>query len=290
MAFHVKPHGSANHANLASAAVYYLTPEALAHVPSDAASDWGRDVFPSIVSAGGALYSYRGSEYLKDVGTPDRLARAKRALRAGLPARRSYRARQRAIFLDRDGVLNEEIDGVYAADQLKLLESAAAGVKAINQKGLLAICVTNQPGLAKGFFDFATLADVHRRLDVMLAQEGAYLDDIYVCPHHPERGFEGEVATLKIDCECRKPQPGLLKQAAEFHNIDLVSSCIIGDRVIDIAAGAAVGAKGYLVNNRDPADAMAVEALQGTVVDGGLQAALQAIFEPHDQTRGSAAC
>lgn len=158
------------------------------------------------------------------------------------------------------------------------------------KKGLLAICVTNQPGLAKGFFDFATLADVHRRLDVMLAQEGAYLDDIYVCPHHPERGFEGEVATLKIDCECRKPQPGLLKQAAEFHNIDLVSSCIIGDRVIDIAAGAAVGAKGYLVNNRDPADAMAVEALQGTVVDGGLQAALQAIFEPHDQTGGSVAC
>jgi D,D-heptose 1,7-bisphosphate phosphatase len=246
--FHSKPHPQGVILpNLVSGALYVLDPRAIDFVPADGVSDWGKDVFPAIVAAGEQLNAYRSIEYGKDVGTPDRLAKGEADLTSGRTARLSRRTPKPAIFLDRDGVLNREIDGVHAPDKLELLPGVGDAVRRINRAGVPAICVTNQPDIAKGFMTFADLRTVLAALDTRLAESGAYLDDFYYCPHHPERGFAGEVAALKIDCDCRKPKPGMLLKAAEAHNIDLARSWMVGDRYVDIDAGRAAGTRTILV-------------------------------------------
>lgn len=254
VAFHAKPHPEgALLPNLVSAALYVLDPAAIDHVP-EGASDWGRDVFPAIVAAGGRLNAYRSIQYAKDMGTPDRLAKGEADLASGKVARLSRRAPKPAVFLDRDGVLNREIDGVHGPDALELIDGAGEAVRRLNRAGVPAICVTNQPDVAKGFMTLADLHAVLAALDTRLAEHGAYLDDLYYCPHHPERGFPGEVADLKIDCDCRKPRPGMLFTAARRHNLDLAGSWMIGDRYADVAAAHAAGARAVLVRTGHAGD------------------------------------
>lgn len=263
-----KPHpAGAVLPNLVSAALYVLDPAAIDFVPADGPSDWGRDVFPAIVAAGRPLRAYRSVEYVKDIGTPERLAKGEADLASGRVARLSHRGLKPALFLDRDGVLNVERGGVHRPEDLVLMPDAGAAVRAVNQAGVPAICVTNQPDLAKGLMDEAALAGVMAALDTRLAEDGAYLDDALICPHHPERGWPGEVAALKIACGCRKPAPGLLLAAAAAHHLDLGRSWLIGDRHADIAAAHAAGAKAVLLrtghagsdggNRRNPPDHVA---------------------------------
>jgi mannose-1-phosphate guanylyltransferase/phosphomannomutase len=247
-----KPHSEgALLPNLVSAALYVMEPEAMDHVP-EGKWDWGRHIFPAMVDAGVPLHAYRSLEYAKDMGTPDRLAKGERDIASGKVARLSRRTPKPAVFLDRDGVLNVERNGVHRPEDLHLLSGAAEAVAALNRAGVPAICVTNQPDIAKGFFTEADLRAVLAALDTALAaRAGAWLDDVYYCPHHPEAGWPGEVAALKIACECRKPGPGMLKAAAAAHNIDLGRSWLIGDRAIDIAAARAAGTHAVLLSHPD---------------------------------------
>lgn len=248
LAFLPKPHPPrAFLPNLVNAALYVLGPKVIDYVPADRPSDWGKDIFPALVAASERLYAYRSIEYAKDIGTPDRLVKGEGDLKAGRTKRLSRQYPRPAIFIDRDGVLNREINGVHRAEDLELLAGAGPAVKLANRAGVPAICVTNQPDLAKGLFGYPDLRRVFAALDTRLAEHGAYLDDAYFCPHHPESGHPGEVAALKIVCDCRKPQPGMLKKAAEAHNLDLERSWIIGDKYCDIAAAHSVGARGVLV-------------------------------------------
>ncbi len=233
--------------NLVSAALYVLDPEAIDHVPPTGASDWGHDVFPAIVAAGRPLMAYRSIEYAKDIGTPDRLAKGEGDLASGRVDRLSRRRAKPAIFLDRDGVLNTEINGVHRPEDLVLLPGAGAAVRRINRAGIPAICVTNQPDVAKGLMSVGILEQVFAALDTALARDAAYLDAVYYCPHHPERGWPGEVAALKIACSCRKPEPGMLLAAAREHNLDLARSWMIGDRYADVRAAQAAGARAVLI-------------------------------------------
>jgi len=248
VAFHPKPHDAANRfPNLVSAALYVLDPAALTFVPESGASDWGRDIFPTFPGSA-PLFAYRSCEYVKDMGTPDRLARVEQDLRNGKVERLALRTRKPAVFLDRDGVINVEINGVHRPQQVELIPGSAAAIRTFNEQGLPVICVTNQPDVAKGFMSSEDLRAVGGEIDAQLAESaGSYLDDIRTCPHHPEKGWPGEVESLKIDCECRKPKPGLLRDAAHFHNIDLGRSWLIGDRYADIAAGTAAGARTILL-------------------------------------------
>ena len=138
------------------------------------------------------------------------------------------------IILDRDGVINKEINGVYNPDELKLLPGASSAIKKLNEKNILTICITNQPGIAKGFMNEKDLENIHARLDFLLGKEGAYLDDIYYCPHHPEKGWKGERKDLKIKCQCRKPGVKLFKSAINQHNIDINNSFFISDTAKDL--------------------------------------------------------
>ena len=247
-AFLPKPHpAGAVLPNLVNAALYALDPAVLDLVPADAASDWGHDIFPAMLRAGLPIAGYRSLEYIKDMGTPERLATGAADLASGRVERLSRRHPKPAIFLDRDGVLNVERGGIHDPADLVLEPGAGAAVRRINRSGIPAICVTNQPDIAKGLMDEAQLRAVHAALDTSLGREGAYLDDLFYCPHHPEAGWPGEVPALKIVCDCRKPAPGMLREAARRHNLALTQSWLIGDRYADIAAAKAVGARTVLV-------------------------------------------
>lgn len=204
--------------------------------------DLDRQVLPRLIERG-TLYAYDTTEYVKDVGTPDRFRAAEADLRDGKPARRCLQSPQKAVFLDRDGTVNCANGFVTELDELELIPGAAQALAAINGSDYLAVLVTNQPALARGELTREGLERIHDKLETLLGAEGAFLDDILFCPHHPDRGFAGEVPELKVACSCRKPEPGLLIEAAARHNIDLSASWMVGDSWRDIEAGARAGCK-----------------------------------------------
>jgi D-glycero-D-manno-heptose 1,7-bisphosphate phosphatase len=150
---------------------------------------------------------------------------------------------RRAIFIDRDGTLNEEVGYVCSLDEFRLYDFAAESVRLINEAGWLAIVVTSQAGVARGMFSEDFLAEVHNTMTAQLARKGARLDAIYYCPHHPDVGSE----TYRRECDCRKPKPGMLHRAAADFNLDLTECVVIGDRFRDFAMAQAVGGSSVLV-------------------------------------------
>jgi D,D-heptose 1,7-bisphosphate phosphatase len=158
----------------------------------------------------------------------------------------------RAVFLDRDGVINAalynplegKLDTPYRLEDFRLLAGVARAVRAINEMGFLAVVVSNQPGVAKGKCDYAFLETVNAELKARLARQKAYLDAIYYCIHHPDAVDE----SLRVDCDCRKPNPGLLLRAARELDIDLANSFMLGDSPKDIEAGLAAGCRTILVD------------------------------------------
>lgn len=151
--------------------------------------------------------------------------------------------RQAAVFLDRDGTINEEIGYLDRPEKLKLIPGAAEAVRLINASGMKAIVVTNQSGVARGIFDEFVVGEVHARLRELLLAEGGFLDGIYFCPHHPSEGR----GRYLLSCNCRKPAPGLLLQAAAELRFDPTGSYMVGDTLKDIEAGKRAGARGILV-------------------------------------------
>ncbi|MBE0558546.1 MAG: HAD family hydrolase [Proteobacteria bacterium] len=167
--------------------------------------------------------------------------------------------RHAAVFLDRDGTINEEVGYLDRLEKLRLIPGAAEAIRLINESGMKAIVVTNQSGVARGMFGEAFVGTVHRRLREMLAAEGASLDGLYFCPHHPT---EGRGRYLR-SCDCRKPAPGLLLRAAEELSLDPERSTMIGDTLKDIEAAARIGARGILVRTgygAEAADALGLAA------------------------------
>jgi len=149
----------------------------------------------------------------------------------------------RAIFIDRDGTLNEEVGYIDRPARLRLFPFAAEALRLINAAGWRAILVTNQSGVARGYFSEARLAEMHERLAAVLARKGARLDAIYYCPHHPTEGLP----PYRQDCDCRKPKPGLIESAARDFRLDLAQCFVIGDRYRDVEMAHRAGASGVLV-------------------------------------------
>jgi D-glycero-D-manno-heptose 1,7-bisphosphate phosphatase len=141
-----------------------------------------------------------------------------------------------AVFLDRDGTINEEMGYINHLSRFRLLPEAGLAIRRLNDAGLPVVVITNQSGAARGYFPATLVDEVHRHLHDLLAQAGARVDAIYACLHGPEAG-----------CSCRKPQPGLLLQAAQDLNLDLSRSYLVGDRYMDIKTAANAGVQGILV-------------------------------------------
>lgn len=196
----------------------------------------------------GTMFCYDSPEYVKDMGTPERFHQVEEDFKKGVVRAKNLKNKQKAIFLDRDGTINKYVGFLRKEEEFELLPGVAEAVKKINESGYLAIVVTNQPVIARGEVTFEGLETIHNKMETLLGKEGAYLDAIYFCPHHPHSGYEGEVKELKIDCDCRKPKPGMLLKAAEDLNIDLIQSYMVGDGENDIKAGKAAGCKTVLLS------------------------------------------
>jgi D,D-heptose 1,7-bisphosphate phosphatase len=199
----------------------------------------------------GKMFCYDSPEYVKDMGTPDRYEAVCRDFAVGQVKAKNLRQKQKAIFLDRDGTINKYVGFLRNIDEFELLPGVAEAIKKINESGYLAIVVTNQPVIARGEVTVPELQEIHNKMETLLGTEGAYLDAIYYCPHHPHKGYEGEIPELKIDCECRKPKPGMLFTAAEDFNIDLSQSWMIGDGENDVKAGKAAGCRTALIGTEN---------------------------------------
>jgi len=234
--------------NQVNAALYVLKRSALSGfaVP-ESPLDFAKHVFPQMLSEGKHLHGYRSPEYIKDAGTPARLDQVEADLRSGAVARGSLAVRRPAVFLDRDGTINEEVSYITRPEQLKLLPGASEAVRMMRAAGYRIVVVTNQPVIARGDCSTAELLRIHDHMEMELSREGAFLDGIYYCPHHPDKGFAGERAELKMECECRKPGGGMIRRAALELNLDLTASWLIGDRTGDIQTARNCGIRSILL-------------------------------------------
>lgn len=248
-AFHNRPHPPVRwFQNLVNAGLYVVRKAALQPwTTSQKALDFGKDLFPAMLGCKAKLLAYNSPEYIKDIGTPERYDKICAEFTAGVVQRSSLGTAQRAVFLDRDGTLIKEVDGLRSPEQLELLPGVAEAIRELNHHGWRSILVTNQPVVAKGFCTERDVAEAHNKLETLLGREHAFLDRIYWCPHHPQKGFPGERLDLKIDCECRKPKPGMILQAKQDLNLDLQASWLIGDTTIDVETGKNAGLKTILV-------------------------------------------
>jgi D-glycero-D-manno-heptose 1,7-bisphosphate phosphatase len=211
----------------------------------------------------GKMFCYDSPEYVKDMGTPERFHQVEADYKNGVVRAKNLHNKQKAFFLDRDGTINKYVGFLRNIEDFELIEGVSEAIKLINQSGYLTIVVTNQPVIARGEITWEELHEIHKKMETQLGRDGAYIDGIYICPHHPDKGFEGERPEYKLDCDCRKPKPGLLLQATKNFNIDLSQSYMIGDSERDIEAGKTAGCKESLLieMNKENCLKMAVEKI-----------------------------
>lgn len=214
----------------------------------------------------GKMFCYDSPEYVKDMGTPDRYKQVSRDFETGVVTAKNLKNKQKAIFLDRDGTINKYVGFLRDIADFELLPGVAEAIRKINESGYLAIVITNQPVIARGEVTWDQLQEIHNKMETLLGKEGAYLDGIYFCPHHPDKGFKGEIAELKFDCDCRKPKPGLFIRAAEDFNIELSESWMVGDGKNDVLAGKNAGCRTALIGTDNFDQDMTVTSL-GEFVD-----------------------
>ncbi len=247
--FHPYPHDTNRYYhNLVNAALYWVRRSGLEPFRErQGMLDFGKHVFPEMLARGQELNAYISPEYIKDIGTPARLDKVCNDLLSGRIERANLAHPQKAVFLDRDGTINREVGHLTRAEDFELLPGVAEAVRRLNHSDYRTIVVTNQPVLARGDCTQEELQRIHAKMETILGAQNAYLDRIYFCPHHPDGGFSGEVSELKVDCDCRKPKPGLVETACRELNIMQRDSWMVGDTLVDMAMAHAAGLRGLLV-------------------------------------------
>lgn len=212
--------------------------------------DLDRDILRPLVNTG-KLFSYHSPEYVMDMGVPERYNTVSEDIAAGRPQKRNLKNSQKAVFLDRDGTINKYVGFLKNIDDFELIENTAKAINLIHSKGYLTVVITNQPVVARGEVTFKQLEMIHNKMETLLGREGAYIDGIYYCPHHPDKGFEGEVPELKMQCSCRKPNIGLVEKAKSDLNIDLTGSWFVGDSQVDVLTGENAGCRTALLSSEE---------------------------------------
>jgi D,D-heptose 1,7-bisphosphate phosphatase len=247
--FSSHPHQDSHTKNLVNAAMYLINQSALLDYQYNKKEkfDIAQEMFPSLLKNGCIIAAYKTCEYIKDMGTPKRLTQVEEDIKNGVVNSRKISNKRKAIFLDRDGTINVENGHINKPSDFDLLDQSGDAIRLINKSKFLAICVTNQPVIARGECTFKELEEIHNTMEFKLGLKGAYLDHIYFCPHHTDKGFRGEIEKLKINCDCRKPNPGMLINAVKDFNLNLNECWLIGDSAADIGAASNAGCKSILL-------------------------------------------
>ncbi len=253
-AFHPYPHTPGRfYQNLVNAALYFVEKSSLARWRDlEPPLDFAKNIFPKMLSAGQHLHGYRSREYIKDAGTPERLDHVTADYVGGKVARGSFAYPAPAVFLDRDGTINEEVNRVKSPHEFRLLPGVAGAIRKVNMSEYKAVVVTNQPVVARGDCTEEGLQEIHNKMETELGRASAFVDAIYYCPHHPDKGYEGERPELKFQCRCRKPGIAMIERARSEMNLDLSRSWMIGDSVVDLLTARNAGIRSILVETGQP--------------------------------------
>jgi len=215
--------------NIANAGIMLIESDILKNIAPQGFMNLEHDIVFPLVKNGYRVFGYRSPEYVKDAGTPERFKQVEKDINSGVVKYWNLGIKKPAVFWDRDGTINVYKGYILKPDDIELMEGVADKIKEYRQKGYLNIVMTNQPQISFGWLSFDDLEKIHGRLEWLLAQHGAYVDDIYYCPTHEDSGFKGEIPELKGYFSCRKPLPGMVYEAADRYNIDVNSSIVVGD-------------------------------------------------------------
>lgn len=237
--------------NCVNAGIFVFDKAVCDRVPEPVKRNLENDIIKGMIDEGIPVYGYRSPEYVKDVGTVDRINQALSDMEHGLISGKCLKQKQKCIFLDRDGTINKKNGFISKEEEFELEECALEAIRKINKSGYLAVVITNQPSVARGLCEIEDIENIHKKLATLLGREGVFLDDILFCPHHPDKGFPEENPLYKIPCECRKPKTGMIDTAAARYNIDLSQSWMIGDTTMDIQTGVNAGVRTAFVMTGD---------------------------------------
>ncbi len=249
VALHPYPHPRGRDLpNLVNAGLYVVEKRCLDSIPKvDGILDFAKHLVPILLHDGKYLSAYRSREYIKDAGTPDRLSIVVADMASGRVDEGSLETPAPAVFLDRDGTLIDDPGYIASPEQIRPFPGVGEAIRRLNRSRYLAVLASNQPVVARGEVDERGLKLIHNRLEQVLGRDHAYLDAIYYCPHHPDRGFPGERPEYKIVCNCRKPATGMIRQAIAEMNIDRTDSWMIGDTSVDVETAARANLRSVLL-------------------------------------------
>ena len=248
--FHKKPHKKNNIGNLSLSGILIFNRKVLKHIKANKFQDLSKNVLPKLMKKKFKIFAYNTREYVKDIGTPQRMRLIKKQIQTKKFINGNIKKKLPAIFLDRDGVLNKELNDNKYQNPMKIINGAISAVKKINKMGYLAVIVTNQSAVAKGFITLDKLKNDHKKLEYYFGTQGAYFDRVYFCPYYPDKGFKGENKKFKKKSTWRKPNNGMLLQAIKDLNIDIKKSYMIGDQSVDYYAAKKTGIKCLLVGEK----------------------------------------
>lgn len=226
--------------NCVNAGIYMMSSDILKDLSEIRKLDLEQDLLRPLMEQG-KVYGYWTPEYVKDAGTPERFQKVSQEQKNGVWERKNLLRKQVCVFLDRDGTINQYRGLISSDEQLELEKGAVEGIRMLNEAGFLTVIVTNQPVVARGLCNIDDVCRIHRKLQVLLGEQGAYVDDIRFCPHHPDKGYPEENPEYKIVCSCRKPATGMIMEMAKKYNLDLSRSYIVGDSTVDIQTGKNAG-------------------------------------------------
>lgn len=222
--------------NCVNAGLFLFNKRIINYIAANTKQDLEKDIIAQLIPEG-EICAYRTTEYMKDMGTPDRYSLVQQHVDKGIVGKKNLALKQRAIFIDRDGTINKYVGLLSKPEQLVIEDKVVEALRRINDSEFISIVITNQSVIARNLCSVEELDDIHRKLETLLGERGVYVDDIIYCPHHPDGGYPEENKALKISCRCRKPSIGMLEAAATKYNIDLASSYLIGDTTVDIQTG-----------------------------------------------------
>jgi D,D-heptose 1,7-bisphosphate phosphatase len=232
--------------NCVNAGVFIVSKDIVSYIEENKKQDFEKDIILKLID-NNRIYGYRTTEYIKDMGTPDRFLLVQEHIKNGVVNKKNLANPQKAIFLDRDGTINKHVGLVYKEEQLVIEDDVYEALKIVNNSEYISIVITNQPVVARNLCSIEQLENIHKKMETLFGEKGVYVDDIYYCPHHPDKGYPEENKDYKIECNCRKPKIGMIQEAMAEYNIDLSNSYFIGDTTIDIQTGINAGLKTILL-------------------------------------------